>query len=185
MIPLGGGEFILTTPTHTSTGTHPNEVFGGAYNFCKAKFSDSVLIDKCAIQLTQANTLKSTHANTGEDTARWLMTANDWWQHVSHPDVLMFRRAHWASARASRTTRAFATHRAHPLMRLLLLPEWRNWAQQSPALDRGGRKPEQAINKFSASLPEFWHLVSVKTWLIYEGQNDLFFCQRKQPLSWL
>jgi hypothetical protein len=68
MIPLE--ENLYSPPTHISksTGTHPNEVFGGAYNFCKAKFSDSVLIDKCATQLTQANTLKSTHANIDEMT---------------------------------------------------------------------------------------------------------------------
>jgi hypothetical protein len=35
------------------TGTHPNEVFGGAYNFCRAKFSDAGNIDKCATQLTK------------------------------------------------------------------------------------------------------------------------------------
>ena len=56
MIPLVEENYThQRTQIRTSTGTHPNEVFGGAYNFCKAKFSDLVLIDKCATQLTQVH----------------------------------------------------------------------------------------------------------------------------------
>lgn len=60
-----GSMFFLLAAAHTSklflgdgdatdtTGTHPNDVFGGAYDFCAAKFgSEKANIEKCAVMLT-------------------------------------------------------------------------------------------------------------------------------------
>lgn len=50
------GLFLGDGEAEDHTGTHPNDVFGGAYDFCRAKFGSPANVDKCQKLLTKGAT---------------------------------------------------------------------------------------------------------------------------------